>query len=149
MFSSMDATLPRKVLQLELQQDNALCWATEAFICCCLLWHGAEAAPWSQASSLQLYWHCYRHLETTGNLKTTVSMEIVHNHQVDIYKSRPHPTCLRETYLTCADFLQCLTLSAKQQAVFQCIPKGLLLTVQPFPFKSFSPYGLLYIQMKI
>lgn len=42
-------------------------------------------------------------------------MEIVHSHQMDIYKSRLRPTCLTETYLTCADFLQCVSLSAKWQ----------------------------------
>lgn len=72
--------------------------------------------------------HSHKYFETTGNLKKTVDIEIVHGHQIDTYMSRQRLTCLIGTYLKHADFLESVTLPLKQQAASQRIPCGLLRT---------------------
>lgn len=45
--------------------------------------------------------HSDKYFETTGNLKKTVSVEIVGRHQLAFYKSPLHPTCLTNLSDTC------------------------------------------------
>lgn len=108
--------------------------------------HLRQISSSSIPAGMQLHYCCYtashKYFGATGSLKNAMSTEIGCSLVIRMFIWWSCTVSLIGSYLKHAVFLELVTLLLKQQRALQCILHELLLTVQPFLSKSFSPYDL-------